>query len=314
MTEYSKESTQRNPIISIEGKMVLVVDDSPESLGMLTSTLEEAGLTVLVALGGTQAISITQKIVPDIILLDAMMPKMDGFETCKHLKGNPQLANIPIIFMTGLGDKKSTIRGLESGGSDYLTKPVDVEELIARMRVHLGAAQLTSSAQIALDNAGQHLFTVNDQFQTVWATPLTKEVFYRAKLTDQWVEFDLPEQLANWLSSTPNTGEEFDLENTGQNLRVRLIEYSTDNEVLFKLIDQSMVRGPEALEKNLPITKRESEVLYWISNGKSNDETGQILDTSPRTINKHLEHIFAKLHISNRTSAAAIAIRVLDTT
>ena len=311
MTEYSK---QQNPVISIEGKLVLVVDDSPESLGMLTSALEEAGLTVLVALGGNQAISITQKIVPNIILLDAVMPNMDGFETCKQLKGNPRLTNIPIIFMTGLEDKQSTIRGLESGGSDYLTKPVDVDELIARMRVHLGASQLTSSAQIALDNAGQHLFTVNEKFQTVWATPLTKEVFYRAKLTDQWLEFDLPKQIANWLSSKPNTGEEFDIENTGRKLRARLMEHTTNNEVLFKLIDQTIVRGPETLEKKLPITKRESEVLYWISNGKANDEIGQILDTSPRTINKHLEHIFTKLHISNRTSAAAIAIRALDTT
>ena len=281
---------------------------------MLTSALEEAGLTVLVALGGNQAISITQKIVPNIILLDAVMPNMDGFETCKHLKGNPRLTNIPIIFMTGLEDKQSTIRGLESGGSDYLTKPVDVDELIARMRVHLGASQLTSSAQIALDNAGQHLFTVNEKFQTVWATPLTKEVFYRAKLTDQWLEYDLPKQIANWLSSKPNTGKEFDIENTGRKLRARLMEYTTNNEVLFKLIDQTIVRGPETLEKKLPITKRESEVLYCISNGKANDEIGQILDTSPRTINKHLEHIFTKLHISNRTSAAAIAIRALDTT
>ena len=310
----TQDSKPQNPVISIEGKLVLVVDDSPESLGMLTSALEEAGLTVLVALGGNQAISITQKIVPNIILLDAVMPNMDGFETCKQLKGNPRLTNIPIIFMTGLEDKQSTIRGLESGGSDYLTKPVDVDELIARMRVHLGASQLTSSAQIALDNAGQHLFTVNEKFQTVWATPLTKEVFYRAKLTDQWLEFDLPKQIANWLSSKPNTGEEFDIENTGRKLRARLMEHTTNNEVLFKLIDQTIVRGPETLEKKLPITKRESEVLYWISNGKANDEIGQILDTSPRTINKHLEHIFTKLHISNRTSAAAIAIRALDTT
>ncbi|MFB1036385.1 MAG: response regulator, partial [Sinobacterium sp.] len=86
--------------MNMENQIVLVVDDSPDTLGLLNEALELAGLSVLIALEGKQAITIAQKITPDIILLDAIMPNMDGFETCKLLKANPKLADIPIIFMT----------------------------------------------------------------------------------------------------------------------------------------------------------------------------------------------------------------------
>jgi DNA-binding response OmpR family regulator len=124
-----------------ESPLVLVVDDSPASLRMFNEALEDAGLTVLVSLGGTQALSIAQKIVPDIVLLDAVMPGLDGFETCEQFKLNPILADIPIIFMTGLDDTESTIKGLQCGGVDYLTKPINIDELLARIRVHLNNAR-----------------------------------------------------------------------------------------------------------------------------------------------------------------------------
>ena len=92
---------------------------------------------------------------------------------------------------------------------------------------------------------------------------------------------------------------------------MRLLERSDKQEVLLKLLDASAPSGPERLKTALPLTERESEVLYWIGNGKTNREIGQILATSPRTINKHLEKIFRKLEVVNRTSAAAIAIRIL---
>ena len=93
--------------------VVLIVDDMPETLCMLNDTLDEVGLKVLVALEGEQALMIANNIVPDVILLDAIMPNMDGFETCKRLKENPDLAHIPVIFMTGLSDTESVLRGLK---------------------------------------------------------------------------------------------------------------------------------------------------------------------------------------------------------
>ena len=120
----------------------LVVDDSPETLGFLTDALEGAGFTVLVALQGTSALRLVEEITPDIILLDAVMPGMDGFETCRRLKQKNALAHVPVIFMTGLSETEHIVRGLEAGGVDYVTKPIVPDEMLARMQVHLANARL----------------------------------------------------------------------------------------------------------------------------------------------------------------------------
>jgi DNA-binding response OmpR family regulator/DNA-binding CsgD family transcriptional regulator len=295
-----------------ESPLVLVVDDSPASLRMFNEALEDAGLTVLVSLGGTQALSIAQKIVPDIVLLDAVMPGLDGFETCEQFKLNPILADIPIIFMTGLDDTESTIKGLQCGGVDYLTKPINIDELLARIRVHLGNARLSSTANKALDTTGQHLFTVNTRAQIVWATPQTKKLFQQAKINEHWLQTRFSEQVAEWLCHKPESEQTLHLKGASLKLKIRLVEYLDNQHVLMKLFDSMAPSGAQKLRQGLPLTIRESEVLYWIGNGKSNSEIGQILSTSPRTINKHLEQVFRKLEVSNRTSAAAIAIRLLS--
>ena len=308
MKNSDKKSLQE---LTMENEVVLVVDDSPETLGMLNEALEQAGLDVLIALEGKQAISIAKKMTPDIILLDAIMPNLDGFETCKQLKADPKLADIPVIFMTGLSDTESIVKGLGAGGVDYLTKPINPDELIARMQVHLANARLTSSAHTALDSTGQYLFTINKEGHIHWATPQTKELFNTANISEQWLQSELPTQLLSWLSHQPKAGQELKLNTPDHPLNVRLIENTSDQEILLKLLDGLAPSGAEKLKTDLPLTDRESEVLYWIGNGKTNREIGQILDTSPRTVNKHLEQIFRKLEVDNRTSAAAIAIKVM---
>ena len=113
--------------------IALVVDDNPEALGMVSTALEENGITVLVARDGETAIELAQRIQPDVILMDAIMPAPDGFETCRRLKlGNAPIST-PIIFMTGLSEPEHIVRGLKAGGVDYITKPVVIEELLARI-------------------------------------------------------------------------------------------------------------------------------------------------------------------------------------
>jgi len=297
---------------SIEtGAVVLVVDDSPETLGMLNEALEEVGYTVLVALEGRQAMTIAEKIAPDIILMDAVMPRLDGFDTCREMKRNPKLANVPVIFMTGLSDTDSVLRALDGGGVDYLAKPVNPDELIARMRVHLANARKTASAQSALDSAGQHLFTLDGRGRIVWSTPQTQALFQRSRASEEWQRGDMAQQLLAWLNHDPRPNHVLRLQGCPSPLDVRLVERNPGQDVLLRLLDASGPSGAERLQTLLPLTSRESEVLYWIGNGKTNREIGMILDNSPRTVNKHLEQIFRKLDVGNRTSAAAIAIRVL---
>ena len=105
-------------------------------------------MTVLVAREGEHALSIVEKVTPDVILMDAVMPGADGFETCRRLKQNRALAHVPVIFMTGLSDTEHIIEGLEAGGVDYVTKPIVPGELLARIRVHLANARMAQSARI----------------------------------------------------------------------------------------------------------------------------------------------------------------------
>ena len=121
--------------------VVLIVDDVPDNLSVLHDALDESGFTVLVATGGEMALQRAAQALPDIVLLDAMMPGMDGFEVARRLKATPATAHIPIIFMTGLTETEHLVAALESGGVDYVTKPIKPKEVLARMQVHLASAR-----------------------------------------------------------------------------------------------------------------------------------------------------------------------------
>src|SRR5580658_419738 len=179
--------------------IALVVDDSPETLRLLTDALDGAGMTVMVAMDGAAAMRIVEQITPDIILLDAVMPGMDGFETCQRLKRDAGLSNVPVIFMTGLAETEHIVRGLEAGGVDYLTKPIVIEEMLARIRVHLANARLTQSARAALDVSGRFLLAVNGQGKIMWSTPQAQKLLSSVLAADNDDGLLLPPAMQQWL-------------------------------------------------------------------------------------------------------------------
>ncbi|MCY0964505.1 response regulator transcription factor [Parathalassolituus penaei] len=288
--------------------IVLVVDDSPDSLGLLNQTLNAAGLTVLVALSGQQALAILQRITPDVILMDALMPGMDGFETCTRIK--QQLPMVPVIFMTGLTDVEHVVKGFDAGGVDYVTKPIKAEEVLARIRVHSQNARLMLSAHNALDQAGQFLLCINQTGQLLWATPHVHGLVSQAEGEDSDLWLFLGQQLVNWLQQGPQPAPVW-LEGFGSPVQAHFGGEHQNGQYLVRLETCSDEGKPEQLREKLGITRRESEVLYWLSYGKTNWEIAQILNMSPRTVNKHLELMFRKLGVDNRTAAAAMSIRIL---
>lgn len=292
--------------------LVLVVDDSPESLGMINDTLDAAGLTVLVALEGTQALNIAQSITPDIILMDALMPNMDGFETCREFKKIGRLAHIPVIFMTGLSDTESIVKGFDAGGVDYIQKPVNGDELIARMKVHLNNARLTQSARFALDSAGQFLIATDSKGALKWATPQAQSLFASAGLDSRWQHEHLQTELGDMFSSASKKDTGAVIRQGAKAIEVKYISETHDNEHLLRLIDHDRPKDEAVLKQSFSLTDRESEVLLWLARGKGNAEIAIILGVSPRTINKHLEQVFRKLNVENRTSAAVMALKKLE--
>jgi DNA-binding response OmpR family regulator len=292
--------------------VALVVDDSPETLRLLTDALDGAGMTVMVAMDGAAAMRIVDQITPDIILLDAVMPGIDGFETCRRLKREAGLSNVPVIFMTGLAETEHIVRGLEAGGVDYVTKPIVIEEMLARIRVHLANARLTQSARAALDVSGRFLLAVSLQGKIMWATPQAQKLLSDNLAADANDELVLPDPMLQWLEQarTGKAGSKtpaMALLPDNEQIRLQYMGQLGPNEFLLRLAKDSSTNTSAQFSSELGLTTREGEVLSWLSKGKTNRDIAQILGLSPRTVDKHLEQIYAKLGVENRTAAAAIA-------
>ncbi|WP_438042754.1 response regulator [Sorangium sp. So ce128] len=135
-----------------EAGTILIVDDNPRNLGLLSDTLTGSGFEVAVAVDGARALRLAREGMPDLILLDVKMDGMDGFETCRRLKGDPATAAIPVIFMTASTDLSADrVKGLNLGAVDYLAKPFLDEELLARVRVHTKLRRLTMHLAAQVD-------------------------------------------------------------------------------------------------------------------------------------------------------------------
>lgn len=207
--------------------VVLIVDDVPDNLSLLHDALDDAGYKVLVATHGEAALARARQTVPDIILLDAVMPGIDGFEVARRLKADFSTQHIPIVFMTGLTETEHVVAAFAAGSNDYVTKPIRPPEVLARIAAHLRTARQLQEARNPLE-----------------------------KLDDA----TLKARLASPFGLTP----------------------------------------------------REAEVLFWVIKGKTNKDIGDILGTSPRTVNKHLEHVFEKLGVETRTAAANMVMSRVD--
>ncbi|MEZ2130594.1 MULTISPECIES: response regulator [unclassified Sinorhizobium] len=295
--------------------IVLLVDDSPETLGFLTDALEQSGFSVLIATSGTGALSIVERITPDLILLDAIMPTMDGFETCRRLKSNAIVAQVPVIFMTGLTETEHVVHALESGGVDYLTKPINIDELRARIRVHLRNARSAQSARVALDAAGRHLLAVKGDGSILWSTPQAMRLINAATGSEDGIDI-VVRHIAGWMSTREGSKvlreNTFSVDSGGQAaLQVAFLGIIGPEEYLFRLAASDRRSNEDALRQHFALTQRESEVLLWIAKGKANRDIGEILGLSARTVNKHLEQIYVKLGVENRASAAVKAAQVL---
>ena len=160
------------PDIPLGRPVVLIVDDTPDNLAMLSSALVSAGYAVLVALDGASALERIARLTPDVILLDAIMPGMDGFETCEQIKNNPLYKHIPVIFMTALADTQHVVKGFRVGGIDYVTKPIRPDEVVARIAAHVRRAASQRHADIVLELNSRAAVIASAQGEVHWHSAL----------------------------------------------------------------------------------------------------------------------------------------------
>ncbi|HIV69969.1 MAG TPA: response regulator transcription factor [Candidatus Aquabacterium excrementipullorum] len=299
--------------------VVLIVDDVPDNLSLLHDALDEEGYTVLVATHGEAALQRATQAVPDIILLDALMPGMDGFEVARRLKALPETSHIPIVFMTGLSETEHVVAAFQAGGVDYVVKPIRPREVLARIEAHMQSARQARQARNALDAFGHASLTVRvSDGRVLWQTPLARKLLQTYFDTPESVA---PAELADWLQQVaPKPGADGALPppvtpaptwavNQGASrLSFALHEPTGDDEWLLVMQESSDQAAIDALTQEFKLTAREGEVLYWVVRGKTNRDIGDILGSSPATVKKQLEHVFAKLGVETRTAAAGLAM------
>ncbi|MHB1677423.1 MAG: response regulator [Sulfuriferula sp.] len=295
--------------------IVLIVDDVPENLSLLHDALDEAGYTVLVATNGEDALQRARKSCPDVMLLDALMPGMDGFEVAQRMKADFATQHIPIIFMTGLTETEHVLAAFATGGADYVTKPIKPQEVLARIAAHMQNARQMKQARTALDASGQATVAIREADGClVWQTPQAR------KLLGDYFDADNEQiypYLLAWLKKAQQAafeGRELPLVIVKDSRRVlgsfhHSNDSGHDGEWLIILREESYASVIDALVAGFHLTAREAEVLYWVICGKTNRDIGEILGSSHRTVNKHLEHVFEKLGVETRTAAAAVAMQ-----
>jgi DNA-binding response OmpR family regulator/DNA-binding CsgD family transcriptional regulator len=286
----------------------MIVDDDGDTRALLEKIVADAGFAPVLASDGPSALALLEGTTPDLILLDAVMPLLDGFETCRRIKAVESAAHVPVIFMTGLTDTQHVVRGLAAGGVDYVTKPLAIEELVARIHVHLGNARTTRSALKALDTAGSRLLASDACGRIRWATPDARRLI--ADLASPLL-IDIEAALAALAGDAERNAGEAVLEAGPLKIMIEYLGPTSAAEHLFRLSHH--IEGMEAitLQQGFGLTPREADVLLWTARGKSNKDMSEILNISARTVNKHLEQIFIKMGVENRASAAAAATRVL---
>lgn len=291
---------------------VMIVDDTPANLALLSDALEEQGYRVLVATDGYSALEQLRYIAPDVILLDGMMPGMDGFETCRKIKLDENTRRIPILFMTALGDMDNLLRGFNEGALDYIVKPFRNEEVLARVGAHVAHGRTIARAEQALSEAGLAALALDANANVTWITNAAKLLLgeavaeYNATRCVPPALLDLARGIIRRLMCGAAEGSaKFQF----KELSVKVSACAYDAEYLLILQRAAGAWNLTNLRGELGLTAREAEVLMWISRGKTNRDIGQILDNSPRTINKHLEHIFEKLGVTTRSAAVSVALQ-----
>jgi DNA-binding NarL/FixJ family response regulator len=287
--------------------VVLIVDDQPDNLALLHDALDDAGYTVLVATDGAGALQRAAQAQPDIVLLDAVMPGLDGFEVARRLKADTHTASIPIVFMTGLTESEHVVAAFGAGGVDYVTKPIKPTEVLARIAAHVRSARLARQARNALDAFGHATAVVRARDgRLMWQTALARKL-----LTEYFgSDVEVPVDVVAWIEAQLGQGEPAPLmvPRGAKRLALALHEATGDGEWLVVLREASDAAMLEAMSMTFRLTAREAEVLYWVVKGKTNRDIGDILRLSPRTVTKHLEHVFQKLGVETRTAAAGLAM------
>jgi len=328
---------------------VLIVDDIPENIALLLNTLRDAEFHVLVAESGKSALERLKYVIPDVILLDVAMPGLNGFQTCLRIKRNPATAQIPILFLTAHDEVINKVHGFQIGGVDYITKPIEVEEVLVRIETHITLNRLqreiksqnktlevrvqerTAELEEEIERRKEHeagrqklldiLSHQSDQLSsmTQWLIDSQQERHEKTFTTLYVGMTDELSQIIAQLQSHQSALESY----PENNLDFSMLETTELKDALTSLIllqarlestlPPSTLLSEEEREilegPLLKLSAREREVLQLVANGKSYTEIAELFNISPTTVRSHRSRIMQKLGLRDSSDLMKFAIR-----
>jgi len=320
---------------------VLAVDDTPANLGVVFQILRDAAYKVLLAQNGASALSLMTETRPDIVLLDVQLPGMDGFEICRRIKANPDTADIPVLFLTVSDDPAAKVRGFDVGGVDYLTKPIEPAELLARLNTHLTLRNLQRQLREQRQQLEQQLIERSSALEVAQAQQRMLQMEVQRLRELSAAQSDQVQQLLHGLlaergqqQSHPDTLAQQMLpglaslramltdllanytptpEGEVHRRRVEVLRIVSDLErQIAQHVPPVSPASAEVFVRDHPLVQlsaREQEVLQLLAVGKETGEIAELLGVADNTVRVYRSRLMNKLDLHDLPSLVKFALR-----
>jgi len=262
--------------------VIMIVDDNPDSLKLLSDILSEQGFQVRQALNGQLALAAAKQQSPDLFILDIRMPEMDGFELCRQLKNEATTCSVPVIFISGLNDSADKVKAFDIGGQDYITKPFEDTEVLARVKLHLEVSSMRKN----LENLVQRR-TINLEESNIALKILLEHRSSEREKFEENALSHIRSLVSPYLERLKNT----DLDSQ-QNSLLDIVEAN--------LLDITSQFSGTLYSSSLGLTRREMEVAALIKTGKTNAESAVLINISEHSVSFHRQNLRKKLGLLGR--------------
>lgn len=275
--------------------LILIVDDNVHNLQVLGSILAKEGYGVAVAENGHQVLDFVKKKIPQLILMDIVMPGLDGIEVCKILKKEEKTKDIPIIFLSVHKDTHEKVAAFNAGGVDYITKPFQREEVLARVKVHLELVKTKQELKKANEELEVKVFERTKELRE--SNKKLEEINIALKVLLEKKEEQSKEYKESFVYNVKNLLEPY-IE------KLKETDLTVEQKVLINLIEKKLTEIVSPYEKDLSekygLTPTEIQVIDLIKSGKQTKEIAEIMGLSKRTVDTHRHNIRKKLGILNK--------------
>lgn len=290
--------------------VILIVDDEESNLQLIGNILQHLNIDITLASSGPEALKLMETLIPDLIILDIIMPSMSGFDVCREISTKNDLTDVPIILISAMSESENIIKGFRMGARDYITKPFIKEELLARVETQLKIQikenqlkKMNISLEERIKKRTQELIDTNEKlgrYNTALQVLIEKRDEDR-KILEQKVISNTSKLVLPSIDRLKRT-----------NLTNSQREILLVCEENIKKITSAFIKGIESAGKFRGLTHREITVANLISQGKSSQEISSILNSSESTINFHRNNIRKKLGIKNKPVSLHLFLKSLE--